>query len=80
MDIKMVSVFVHDLVKAHGFYTGALGFQSLMFESDYMRAIVDAKNQSEGVVPLLEPTFSEYGFTDIFEDGFDNIILIHENQ
>jgi len=55
MKAALVSVLVDDPVKAHRFYTEALGFKSQQFDPEAQLAIVVSPESPEGTALLLEP-------------------------
>ncbi|HEU0016174.1 MAG TPA: VOC family protein [Longimicrobium sp.] len=124
MKIALTSVFVHDPVQAHAFYTGTLGFVSRFFMPEASLAIVASPEEPDGTGLLLEPNdnpiartyqeaiyaqnlpvivfgtadihaeyerlkaagvvfrgepqTSDYGTAVSFEDGFGNLIQLHQ--
>ena len=62
MKISLVSMPVHDPIKAHEIYTSKLGFISKEFNADANLAVVVSAEDLEGTAMLLEPcqgTFAE---------------------
>lgn len=55
MNIKLTSIFVHDPVTAHQYYTEILGFQSFMFMPEARMAIIVSPEDPAGTALLLEP-------------------------
>lgn len=55
MQLFMVSIPVHDPVKAHEIYTTKLGFISVEFNADSNIAVVTSPEDPNGPTILLEP-------------------------
>ena len=53
MKILMTSIFVDDPIKAHEYYTKALGFQSKDFQPESHLAVVVSPEDSNGTTILL---------------------------
>lgn len=56
MNIAMVSVHVHDPLKAFKFYTEILGFIEKMYMPEAYLAIVASSEQPDGTQLMLEPS------------------------
>lgn len=56
MRLKMCSIHVQDPAEAHSFYTGTLGFETLMAMPEYNLFIVKDPGADGGVGLLLEPS------------------------
>jgi len=55
MKIAMVSVFVHNPLEAHTFYTEVLGFSTQLYMPEAYLAIVVSPEEPQGTGLLLEP-------------------------
>lgn len=63
MRIGLVSVFVHDPVKAFTFYTEVLGFVKKMYVPEQWLAIVASPEDPDGTALLLEPNHNKIAKT-----------------
>ena len=63
MKISMTSIFVDDPIKAHGFYTEVLGFESKEFAADAHLAVVVSPEAPNGTALLLEPRGDSFAKT-----------------
>ncbi|MGK3647071.1 VOC family protein [Pseudarthrobacter enclensis] len=79
MRIKMCSIHVKDPAAAHAFYTGTLGFDTLMAMPDYNLFIIkdpDASDSSVGL--LLEPSDNPIGadyMNAVYQAGLPAIVF-----
>lgn len=67
MTIKLTSIFVHDPVAAHKFYTEVLGFVSVMLMPEAYLAIVASPEDPKGTALMLEPNTNPIAKT--YQDG-----------
>jgi catechol 2,3-dioxygenase-like lactoylglutathione lyase family enzyme len=82
MKISLTSVFVDDPVKAHKFYTQALGFQSKEFVQDAQLAIVVSPEDPQGTSLLLEPRGDSFAKTyqeHVYSAGLPIIVFSASN-
>jgi predicted enzyme related to lactoylglutathione lyase len=79
MRIKMCSIHVTDPAKAHAFYTGTLGFDTLMAMPEYNLFIIKDPGASDSSVGLLlEPSDNPIGsdyMNAVYQAGLPAIVF-----
>ena len=78
MKIVLTSVLVDDPVKAHGFYTDVLGFESMEYDPDAGLAVVVSPADPEGTALLLKPrgdSFARDFQEQCYESGLPVIVF-----
>jgi len=78
MKISMTSIFVDEPIKAHGYYTQVLGFESKEFAADAHLAVVVSPEDPNGTALLLEPRGDSFAKTyqeSVYKAGLPVIVF-----
>ncbi|MCE3291238.1 MAG: glyoxalase [Arthrobacter sp.] len=84
----MCSIHVKDPAAAHSFYTGTLGFETLMAMPEYNLYIIkdpgsqDPGPQNNGAAGIRfqgAPSEDPSGISAVFDDGCGNYVQLHQD-
>ena len=83
MRLKMCSIHVKDPASAHEFYTGTLGFETLMAMPEHNLFIIKDADGAGGAGLLLEPSDKPSegpgGTSVVLDDGCGNFVQLHQD-